>query len=141
MPGRSISTWQKADSPLVKELARNADVFAFAYGQNPLDTILRHSKLGENIAAIRKLGYSEVILVGHSAGGLIARQFVEDNSQAGVTKVKDHDSYVALRDELRFTDDYLDIEVVRFGADKLRIEREIDPHPRCDGANHSPSSR
>lgn len=41
--------------------------------------------------------------------------------------LKDHDSYVALRDELRFTDDYLDIEVVRFGADKLRIEREIDP--------------
>jgi two-component system, LytTR family, sensor kinase len=41
--------------------------------------------------------------------------------------LKDHDTYVALRDELRFTDDYLDIEVVRFGADKLRIEREIDP--------------
>jgi two-component system LytT family sensor kinase len=41
--------------------------------------------------------------------------------------LKDHDSYVPLRDELRFTDDYLDIEVVRFGADKLRIEREIDP--------------
>ena len=41
--------------------------------------------------------------------------------------LKDHDTYVPLRDELRFTDDYLDIEVVRFGADKLRIEREIDP--------------
>jgi len=41
--------------------------------------------------------------------------------------LKDHDTYVPLRDELKFTDDYLDIEVVRFGADKLRIEREIDP--------------
>ena len=41
--------------------------------------------------------------------------------------LKDHDTYVALRDELQFTDDYLDIEVVRFGADKLRIERDIDP--------------
>jgi len=41
--------------------------------------------------------------------------------------LKDHDTYVPLRDELRFTDDYLDIEVVRFGADKLRVEKEIDP--------------
>ena len=32
-----------------------------------------------------------------------------------------------LRDELSFTDDYLDIEVVRFGADKLQVEKEIDP--------------
>ena len=41
--------------------------------------------------------------------------------------LKDHDTYVPLREELKFTDDYLDIEVVRFGADKLRVEREIDP--------------
>jgi len=40
--------------------------------------------------------------------------------------LKDHDSYVPLRDELSFTDDYLDIEVVRFGAN-LRVEKEIDP--------------
>jgi pimeloyl-ACP methyl ester carboxylesterase len=80
--------WQKADSPLVKELARNADVFVFAYGQNAdLDTILKQSKLAEHVAGIRQLGYSEVILAGHSAGGLIARHFIEDNPQAGVTKV------------------------------------------------------
>ena len=41
--------------------------------------------------------------------------------------LKDHDSYVPLREELSFTDDYLDIEVVRFGVDKLRVEKEIDP--------------
>jgi two-component system LytT family sensor kinase len=41
--------------------------------------------------------------------------------------LKDHDTYVPLRDELSFTDDYLDIEVVRFGADKLKVEKEIDP--------------
>ncbi len=41
--------------------------------------------------------------------------------------LKDHDSYVPLREELSFTDDYLDIEVVRFCADKLRVEKEIDP--------------
>lgn len=41
--------------------------------------------------------------------------------------LKDHDTYVPLSHELNFTDDYLDIEVVRFGADKLRVEKEIDP--------------
>jgi two-component system LytT family sensor kinase len=34
---------------------------------------------------------------------------------------------VPLREELSFTDDYLDIEVVRFGVEKLRVEKEIDP--------------
>ncbi len=41
--------------------------------------------------------------------------------------LKEHDTYVPLRQELSFTDDYIDIEVVRFGADKLRVEKEIDP--------------
>lgn len=41
--------------------------------------------------------------------------------------LKEHDSYVPLSQELSFTDDYLDIEVVRFGADKLRVEKDIDP--------------
>jgi two-component system LytT family sensor kinase len=41
--------------------------------------------------------------------------------------LKDHDTFVPLREELRFTDDYLAIEVVRFGADKLRVEKQIDP--------------
>ena len=41
--------------------------------------------------------------------------------------LKDHDTYVPLSHELSFTDDYLDIEVVRFGPDKLRVEKDIDP--------------
>ena len=41
--------------------------------------------------------------------------------------LKDHDAYVPLREELKFTDDYIDIEVVRFGTDKLRVEKDIDP--------------
>lgn len=41
--------------------------------------------------------------------------------------LRDHDTYVPFRQELSFTDDYLGIEVVRFGADKLRVEKEIDP--------------
>jgi two-component system, LytTR family, sensor kinase len=52
--------------------------------------------------------------------------------------LKDHDAYVPLRDELKFTDDYLDIEVVRFGADKLRVEKGDRPaHARGPGAQHS----
>ena len=41
--------------------------------------------------------------------------------------LKDHDTFVAFREELNFTEDYLGIEVVRFGADKLRVVKEIDP--------------
>lgn len=41
--------------------------------------------------------------------------------------LKDRDAYVPLRDELSFTDDYLGIEVVRFGPDKLKVVKEIDP--------------
>ncbi len=41
--------------------------------------------------------------------------------------LKDHDAYVPFREELTFTDDYLGIEVVRFGAEKLRVVKEIEP--------------
>ncbi len=40
--------------------------------------------------------------------------------------LRDHDTYVAFREELAFTDDYLGIEVVRFGTEKLRVVKEID---------------
>ncbi len=38
-----------------------------------------------------------------------------------------HDEFVQLREEIEFIDDYLDIEVVRFGRDKLRIYKHLDP--------------
>ncbi|HEY6248561.1 MAG TPA: histidine kinase [Candidatus Angelobacter sp.] len=37
-----------------------------------------------------------------------------------------HDDFVQLREEIEFIDDYLDIEVVRFGPDKLRICKDLD---------------
>ena len=57
----------------------------------------------------------------------LARQMTVKLANILRALLKDHDTYGALSDELRFTDDYLDIEVVRFGADKLRVEKEIDP--------------
>jgi two-component system LytT family sensor kinase len=41
--------------------------------------------------------------------------------------LRQSDAFVALREEVRFIDDYLDIEVVRFGRDKLRVLKELDP--------------
>jgi two-component system LytT family sensor kinase len=37
------------------------------------------------------------------------------------------DAFSALREEVEFIDNYLDIEVVRFGRDKLRVVKELDP--------------
>jgi len=37
------------------------------------------------------------------------------------------EAFVPLRDEFAFIDNYLDIEVVRFGRDKLRVVKELDP--------------
>jgi two-component system, LytTR family, sensor kinase len=38
-----------------------------------------------------------------------------------------HDEFVQLRDEIEFVDDYLEIEVARFGRDKLRVYKHLDP--------------
>jgi len=40
--------------------------------------------------------------------------------------LRKHETFVPLRDEIEFIDDYLDIEVIRFGRDKLQIFKEID---------------
>lgn len=37
------------------------------------------------------------------------------------------DSFVALREEIEFIDNYLAIEVVRFGRDKLKVVKDLDP--------------
>jgi len=42
--------------------------------------------------------------------------------------LRKHETFVPLREELDFIDDYLDIEVVRFGRDNLQIFKEIDEH-------------
>jgi two-component system LytT family sensor kinase len=44
--------------------------------------------------------------------------------------LRKHETFVPLREELEFIDDYLDIEVIRFGRDKLQIFKEIDEEAR-----------
>ncbi len=42
--------------------------------------------------------------------------------------LRKHETFVPLREELSFIDDYLDIEVARFGEDSLDIIKEIDEY-------------
>jgi hypothetical protein len=80
--------WQRPGSALVVALAGDSDVFAFAYGQDvPVQRIARASGLGQGVRRLKELGYREIVLVAHSAGGLVARHLVEDEPDLGVTKV------------------------------------------------------
>ncbi|MBI3409327.1 MAG: hypothetical protein HY040_13365 [Planctomycetes bacterium] len=80
--------WQKAGSSLVRSLGKDADVFAYAYGQTAaLETIAGSPAFSRKVAKLRFMGYKEIILVGHSAGGVLARLFVEDHPDSGVTRV------------------------------------------------------
>jgi two-component system LytT family sensor kinase len=40
--------------------------------------------------------------------------------------LRKHETFVPLREELEFIDDYLDIEVIRFGRDNLQFFKEVD---------------
>lgn len=88
MSQADFEKWQQSPSLLVQTLKKDADVFAFAYGQNvSVDRIAGSVALLENVRRVQQLGYKEIILLGHSAGGVVARQFVEDHPNAGVTRV------------------------------------------------------
>jgi two-component system, LytTR family, sensor kinase len=41
--------------------------------------------------------------------------------------LSEHDAFVPFSEELATTEDYLSIEVARFGAEKLRVVKEVDP--------------
>ncbi len=80
--------WQIKGGRLVKALADGADVYGFSYAQTrSVDEVAYSRGFRDGIAAIIAAGYKEVVLVGHSAGGLVARRFVETFPDAGVTKV------------------------------------------------------
>jgi len=41
--------------------------------------------------------------------------------------LRQNEAFIQLREEVGFIDDYLDIEVVRFGREKLRVVKEFEP--------------
>ncbi|HUR52647.1 MAG TPA: alpha/beta fold hydrolase [Gemmataceae bacterium] len=82
-----LHDWQEPGSALVRELSKDADVFAFAFGQTlPVDLIAHAPALRRAVAKFGAAGYREVVLIGHSAGGVIARVFAEHYPD-GLTKV------------------------------------------------------
>ncbi len=84
----SLRSWQEKNSTLVKELSRRGDVWSLAYSQTAsCERIAESAELLDHLRGLKKAGYREIVLVGHSAGGLIARQIVEDQPDLGVTKV------------------------------------------------------
>jgi two-component system LytT family sensor kinase len=55
----------------------------------------------------------------------LAREMIVKLANILRVLLRDREAFVSLSEELSFTDDYLDIEVVRFG-EKLRVEKFID---------------
>ena len=70
----------------------------------------------------------------HTKHRLSLIRFDPDNAREVVLKLSNilrrllrkHETFVPLREELEFIDDYLDIEVARFGQDNLDIIKQID---------------
>jgi pimeloyl-ACP methyl ester carboxylesterase len=79
--------WQEPGSQLVTALSKDADVFAFAFAQTlPVDLVAHAPALRDAVRKFNAAGYREVVVVGHSAGGVVARLFAEHYPD-GLTKV------------------------------------------------------
>lgn len=57
----------------------------------------------------------------------LARELIVKLASILRVLLQDRDDLMPLREELQFADDYLDIEVVRFGIEKLRVVKDIPP--------------
>ena len=83
-----FSHWQKPKSTLVTTLSKEADVFALAYSQNAsLEAIAALPEMVAPLHRLREMGYRDIVLIGHSSGGVLARHLVEDHPRLGVTQV------------------------------------------------------
>ena len=86
-PNEAVSPeWQSSDSTVCRSLSQHGTVFGFAYSQNRKVQEIPASLL-PHVRKLQADGYGEIVLIGFSAGALIARQFVEDHPEAGVRKV------------------------------------------------------
>ncbi len=80
--------WQRPESTLVQALAADADVYAVTYTQDAaVHDIARSAVFLEAMGGLPMGAYDDVVLVGHSAGGLLSRWFVEDHPDSGITGV------------------------------------------------------
>lgn len=81
-------SWQKPDSLMVKRLGADFDLYGFSYAQTlPVDFVAHSRGLAQAVRALKAAGYREIVLIGHSAGGIIAYQFAERYPNAGMTRV------------------------------------------------------
>ncbi len=55
-----------------------------------------------------------------------AREMIVKLSNILRSLLRKHDAFSDLHEEVAFIDDYLDIEVIRFGRDKLRVHKELE---------------
>jgi pimeloyl-ACP methyl ester carboxylesterase len=80
--------WQGSTSTLVRALSKHGDVFSISYPQtSAVEDIADFPELQAALARIKGFGYTQLVLMGHSAGGLVVRHFVEDHPDAGITRV------------------------------------------------------
>ncbi|GEM_PF-2420958 len=80
--------WQRPKSTLARALAQDADVYAVTYTQDAaVQDIAASPAFVQAMGGLPADGYDDVVLVGHSAGGLLSRWFVEDHPDAGITGV------------------------------------------------------
>ncbi|MBA2226622.1 MAG: alpha/beta fold hydrolase [Thermogemmata sp.] len=80
--------WQQPRGELVRALAEDFDVFALGYAQTaPVDVVARAPALRAAVELLEKADYREIVLIGHSAGGVLARLFVATYPQTRVSKV------------------------------------------------------
>ena len=81
-------SWQLSTGSLVKAVSEDFDVFGFSYAQTvTADSVVLSKGLRDGIQSLKDAGYKEIALVGHSAGALIVRRFVEVFPDSGVTKI------------------------------------------------------
>ncbi len=81
-------SWQKPDSVMVKLLTPDFDIYGFSYAQTlPVDFVCHSCGLRSAVRQVKAAGYKEVVLVAHSAGGVVAYQFAERYPDSGVTRV------------------------------------------------------
>ncbi len=83
-----LHKWQLPNSELVRALASDFDVFALGYAQTaPVDVVARSPALHAQVQLLKDAGYREIVLIGHSAGGVVARLYAATYPKSGVTKV------------------------------------------------------